>query len=79
MSARTEPVKTAQNLWSASKARPKRFLMVRQNWMAASENCGLRPRLPLAAANQDMFLSSQTVKESRALSAVLYCFQLVMR
>lgn len=61
------------------KARPKRFLMVRQNWMAASENCGLRPRLPLAAANHDMFLSSQTLREPRALSAALYCFHLVMR
>jgi hypothetical protein len=53
--------------------------MVRQNWMAASENCGLGPRLPLTAANQDMLLSSQTVREPRAWSAALYCFQLVMR
>ena len=53
--------------------------MIRQNGIAASENCGLRPRLPLAAATQDMPLSSQMVSEPRALSAALYCFQLVVR
>ena len=43
------------------------------------ENFGLRPRLPLAAANHAMRLSSQMDKEPRALRAALYCFQLVVR
>lgn len=47
--------------------------------MAASENFGLHPRLPLASANQDKVLSSQMVKEPRALSIALHCFQLVVR
>jgi hypothetical protein len=54
-------------------------LIVKQNWIAASENFGLRPRLPLDAANHDIPLSSQTVNEPRALSAASYCFQLVVR
>ena len=41
------------------KAKPNRFLMLRQNWIAASENCELRPRLPLIAANHDMALSNR--------------------
>ena len=61
------------------KASPNRFLMVRKNWMVASEKYGLCPGLPLAAANQGMCLSSQMVIEPRALSAALYCFQLVAR
>jgi hypothetical protein len=40
-------------------ARPNRLLSVKQNWMAASESFGRRPRLPLLAANQDLRLSSQ--------------------
>lgn len=53
--------------------------MVKQNWMEASENLGLHPRFALAAANQDMPLPSQTVKEPHALRDSLYCFQLVVR
>lgn len=53
--------------------------MVRQNRMAAQENFGLRLRLPLAGANRDMVLSSQILREPRALNAALYCFQLVVR
>ena len=59
--------------------RPNRLLSVTQNWMAASENYGLRPRLPLPSANQAMRLCSQMDNEPRALSAALYCFQLVVR
>ena len=37
------------------KASSKRFLIVRQNLMAAFENCGLRPRSSLAAATKPFF------------------------
>lgn len=59
------------------KAKPNSFLVVRQNWMAASENCGLRQRLPLAAANNDIPLPSKIFSERLALSPTLYCFQLM--
>jgi len=59
-------------------AKPNRFLSVKQNWIAASENFRLRPRLPLAVANQHIPLSSHTVKEPRALRDALYCFQLLV-
>ena len=52
--------------------------MLRQNWMAASENVGLRPRLPVGAANHAMSLSSQTLNEPRVFSAWLYSRQLVV-
>ena len=55
----------------AHSARPNRFLLVRQNWMTASENLGLRPLSLLAATNQAMFLSNQTMSDLRALSAAL--------
>lgn len=61
------------------RAKPHKFLSVKQNWIVASENFGLHPRLPLAAANQHIRLSSQTVKEPRALRAALYGFQLLVR
>ena len=54
------------------KAKPNRFLMLRQNGIAASENWGLRPYLPLPAANHDMPLSSQMAREPRDLRAALY-------
>lgn len=38
--------------------RPNRLLSVTQNWMAASENYGLCPRLPLPVANQGMRTAS---------------------
>ena len=53
--------------------------MVRQNWMAASENVWLRPRLPLGAASHCMSLLSQMVKSPRAFNAALYAFQFVVR
>lgn len=60
-------------------AKPNKFLRVKQNWVAASENLELRPRLPLVVANQAMRLSHQTDGDLRALSAALYCFQCVVR
>ena len=59
-------------------AKPNKFLRVKQNWMAASENFGLRPRLPLPAANQAMRLSNQIDSEPWALRAALYCLQFVV-
>ncbi len=58
---------------------PKRHLMLRQNWMGASENVWLRPRLPLGWACHCMFLSSQTDSDPLAFSAALYCAQFVVR
>lgn len=52
--------------------------MLRQNWMAASENVGWRPRLPVAGAYHCISVSSQTVSEPRALSAALYSAQFVV-
>jgi len=52
--------------------------MLRQNWMAASENTRWRPRLPLAGAYHRMSLSSQIVSDPLALSAALYAAQLVV-
>lgn len=67
---------TKPRLWR--RARPKRHLMLRQNWMAASENTRWRPRLPLAGAYHRMSLSSQIVSDPLALSAALYAAQLVV-
>ena len=53
-------------------AKPNKFLRVKQNWMAASEDLELRPSLPLVAANQAMRLSNQTDGDLRALRAALY-------
>jgi len=53
--------------------------MLRQNWMAASEKVGERPRLPVGAANHAMSWSSQISKEPRAWSAALYSRQLLVR
>ena len=52
--------------------------MLKQNWMAASEKIRWRLRLPLAGAYHCVSLSSQIVKDPRALSAVLYVAQLVV-
>ena len=52
--------------------------MLRQNWMAASENVGWRPRLPVGGANHCMSLSSQTVNAPLALRALLYSRQFVV-
>ena len=60
-------------------AKPNKFLRVKQNWVAASENLGLCPRLPLVAANQAMRLFNQIDSDPRALRAALYCFQCVVR
>ncbi len=60
-------------------AKPNKFLRVKQNWVAASENLELRPSLPLVEANQAMRLSNQIDSDPRALRAVLYCFQCVVR
>ena len=48
------------------------------NWMAASENVGLLPLLPVGGANHCMSLSSYTVKDTLALRALLYPRQLVV-
>ena len=53
--------------------------MLKQNWMAASEKVGLRPRLPFGAASHCMRGSSHIVNEPRAFSASLYAFQFVVR
>ncbi len=53
--------------------------MLRQNWMAASENVWLRPRLPLGTACQVISLSSHTDSEPLAFSAALYSVQFVVR
>ena len=58
---------------------PNRHLMLKQNWIAASENVGLRPRLPLGVPNHCMPASSHIVNELRAFSAALYAFQFVVR
>ena len=58
---------------------PNRHLMLKQNCIAASENVGLRPRLPLGVPNHCMPASSHIVNELRAFSAALYAFQFVVR
>ena len=45
------------------KARPNRPLIVRKNWIAASENVGVRPRLPLAVPHHCRSRSSQIVSD----------------
>lgn len=60
-------------------ARLNRHLIVRQNWMAASLNFGLRPRLPFARPCQCISLSSQISSEPRDFNAVLHSFQFVVR
>ena len=53
--------------------------MLRQNWIAASEKVWLRPRLPLSWPNHCMLLSSQMDSDPLALSAALYCGQLIVQ
>ena len=43
-------------------------LMVRQNWIAASENTAGRPGLPSCGASQVISLSNQISKEPRFFS-----------
>lgn len=43
-------------------------MSAKQNWRIASDNFQLHPRLPLAAANKEMRLSSQMDNERRVLS-----------
>lgn len=42
--------------------------MLKQNWMAALEKMGWRPRLPVTGAYHCRSLSNQTVSDLRALS-----------
>jgi hypothetical protein len=51
---------------------PNSALTVKQNWIAASVNVGLRPRLPIGDATQFMSRSSHTSSEPRTLSTALY-------
>lgn len=67
--ARLNRLSTIPRLWR--KARPNRHLMLRQNWIAASESVGWRPRLPVAGAFHCISVSSQTDSEPRALSVAL--------
>ena len=46
-------------------------LIVRQNWIAASENTAGRPGLPSRGASQVMSLSSQISREPRFFSEAL--------
>lgn len=50
---------------------PNRHLMLRQNWIAASEKRGLRPRLPVGSANHCIPRSSYIVNDPRDFSAAL--------
>lgn len=52
-------------------ARLNKFLIVRQNWIAATLYLGRRPRLPLALPRQHMSVSSQMSREPSAFSAAL--------
>lgn len=61
------------------RGKPNKHLMVRQNWMAASENVWRRPRLPLGATSHCIFLSSQMVRSPVAFSAALYALLFVVR
>jgi hypothetical protein len=54
------------------------YLPFSQNWMAASEDVGLRPLLPMGDANHCMPLPRHTVNEPLALRALLYSRQLVV-
>jgi hypothetical protein len=60
-------------------AKPKRTLMLRQNWMAASEKVSGRPGRPLGLANHSISPSSQTRRQPRRRSAALYSGQFVVR
>ncbi len=53
--------------------------MVRQNWIAASENTAGRPGLPSGGAHQVMSLSSQINSDPRLRSAAVWLDQFVVR
>lgn len=53
--------------------------MLRQNWIAASEKVGLRPRLLRGVPSHCIPGSSYIVNKPLAFSAALYAFQLVVR
>jgi len=61
------------------RASPKRTLMLRQNWMAASENVSGWPGRPLGLASHSISRSSQTNREPRRRRAALYSGQFVVR
>ena len=50
---------------------PKSTFTIRQNWMAASENTGGRPRRPALFASHTMSLSIQISGDPRRLKASL--------
>lgn len=56
-----------------------RTLIVRQNWIAASENTAGRPGLPSGGASQVISLSSQISNEPRLRSAAVQLDQFVVR
>lgn len=57
----------------------KRYLMLRQNWIAWSLNISLRPCLRSGCPCQLIVESSQMSRELRSLSASLYVFQFTVR
>ena len=60
-------------------ARPKRTLIDKQNWIAASEKVSGRPGRPRFGADHSISWSSQTSKEPRRQSAALYSDQFIVR
>ena len=56
-----------------------RSLIVRQNWIAASQNTDGRPGHPSCGASQVMSLSNQINSEPRLLSAAVELDQFVVR
>jgi hypothetical protein len=71
--------KTLHHAQRCRKGCPNRHLMLRQNWIAASEKVGLCPRLPVGAPNHCMPASSHIVNEPRAFKAALYVVRLPVR
>ena len=58
---------------------PKSTLIIRQNWVAASEKTRGRPGLTAFGASQSISRSSQTSRDPRRFSASLEDCQLVVR
>ena len=65
-----EPVQGGKQSTGLFPGRPSP-LIIRQNWMAASEKTGGRPGLPAFGASQSMSRSSQTSSDPRRSSASL--------
>ena len=68
--------------WRLPQGLAEQALVLRQNWMAASEKVGLHPRLSLGVPSHHIASPGPAisiVNAPRAFSAALYAFQFVVR